>query len=172
MAVVLMGVCGSGKSTVGRHLAKTDRHGWLLTLHHILKSWRINHQGGVLACSALKRSYREILCTGQMEAVRQKCSVRHDSSFSPEMPTKKRAFMDSITFVHLKGDREVISSRMSGRDSHFMPVALLDSQFETLEEPAPEEGIRILTEDIGQPVDVIVTHILDFISAQVTCKQL
>ncbi|XP_038072788.1 probable gluconokinase [Patiria miniata] len=184
--VVLMGVCGSGKSTVGRclsektgwpfvdaddHHPKTnkqkmakgiplndeDRHGWLLTLHHILRSWKINNQSGILACSALKRSYREILCTGRTE-------IGHNSS---EGTTDNAGTLkDSIIFVYLKGSAEAILSRMTGRDSHFMPVSLLDSQFKTLEEPHPEEGIRVLTEDICQPVEVIVRHILDFVSAQ------
>ena len=62
--------------------------------------------------------------------------------------------------MYLKGTREIIAQRMMNRD-HFMPVSLLDSQIETLEEPTPDEGVMVLTEDIRESVDCIVSHVIN-----------
>ena len=123
-----------------------------ISVSSFLFSWQMNNQNGALACSALKQSYRNILCSGRCET-----STHQDPSTSSVTPER-----NNITFVHLKGTRELIASRMRNRD-HFMPISLLDSQFETLEEPSPDEGIRVLTEDITQPVDVAVSNILKFL---------
>ena len=133
--IVVMGVSGCGKSTVGSLLAlklnlpfydaddyhptenvekmaaglplnDTDRQGWLEKLNKLLKEQE--HLGLILACSALKESYRKILATG----------------------LHKR-----ITWVYLKGSYEDIWQRIQARNDHFMPPALLQSQFETLEVP-------------------------------------
>lgn len=137
--VVVMGVAGTGKTTVGRLLAEAlevpyaeadafhppanvakmsagtpledaDRAPWL----DAIGAWAHRHagRGGVVSCSALKRSYRDRL----------------------------RAAAPGLFFVHLTGDRALISRRMAGREDHFMPVALLDSQFATLEPLEPDEG--------------------------------
>lgn len=146
LVVVVMGVSGSGKSTVGRLLAErlgvafaegddfhppanvakmaaghpltdADRWPWLRTL----AAWITEHSahGGVVTCSALRHSYRDLL----------------------------RSAADNAWFLHLAGDRDVIATRLATRSAHFMPPALLDSQLATLEPlDADEPG---LTVDIG-----------------------
>ena len=88
---------------------------------------------GVLTCSALKRSYRDIIIGDRRDVV----------------------------LVYLKGSRELIHQRMVARHGHFMPVALLDSQFATLEEPSPDEH-PIVVDIGGRPADIaheIVFHL-------------
>lgn len=151
--LVVMGVSGSGKSTVGAALAQRlrvpfadaddfhppaniakmsagiplddeDRHPWL----EAIGEWLAGHDagGGVISCSALKRKYRD--------------QLRHHDH--------------RILFVHLHGTREVIAARQASRPGHFMPAALLASQFATLEPLAPDE--RGLVIDVDQSVDAIV----------------
>ncbi|MCV7020209.1 gluconokinase [Mycolicibacterium aichiense] len=150
--IVVMGVSGSGKSTVGAALAQRlrvpfadaddfhppaniakmtaghalddeDRFPWL----EAIGVWLAEHPGGgVMSCSALKRKYRDQL--------RRHC---HD-----------------VTFLHLDGTAEVIARRQASRPGHFMPASLLTSQFATLEPlDADEEGISI---DVDQSIDSIV----------------
>ena len=160
--LVVMGVSGSGKSTVGAALAQRlavpfadaddfhppaniakmtagqpldddDRHPWL----EAIGSWLAGHVagGGVMSCSALKRRYRDQL----------------------------RRHAPAITFVHLAGDRAVIARRQASRPGHFMPASLLDSQFATLEPlDADERGVAI---DVDQSVDAIVEDYLRLGSA-------
>lgn len=150
--VVVMGVSGSGKSTVGAALAgrlrvpfedaddlhpranidkmtrgealdDDDRFPWL----ERIGGWLAEHQdGGVIACSALKRKYRDQL--------RGRC--------------------DTVEFLYLRGCAAVILRRQASRPGHFMPASLLRSQFETLEPLAPDE--RGVTIELDQPVDRIV----------------
>lgn len=153
-AVILMGVCGSGKSTIGLALAENcggvfldaddfhppaniekmkrgeplddaDRAPWLDRLAELLSD--SSDKPVFLACSALKARYRDILSGGH----------------------------DNVIFVHLHGTPEVIRARLSARVGHFMPESLIDSQFAALETPA--EAISI---DIDQPVDVIVSTLI------------
>lgn len=156
--VVVMGVSGSGKSTVGAALAQRlgvpfadaddfhppaniakmtaghalddhDRHPWL----ELIGEWLADHaaRGGVMSCSALKRQYRD--------------QLRHHAH--------------DVELVHLHGTREVIARRQASRPGHFMPPALLTSQFTTLEALAPDE--RGLVIDVDQPVDAIVQDYVD-----------
>jgi carbohydrate kinase (thermoresistant glucokinase family) len=140
MILVVMGVSGSGKTTIARLLAErfnwefqegdalhppenvekmrhgtpltdADRLPWLHLVARSIDEWRARGRSGVLTCSALKRSYRAIII-GQRPGVR---------------------------LVYLKGSRELIKARIEARHGHFMPASLLDSQFEALEEPGPEE---------------------------------
>lgn len=150
--VVVMGVAGCGKSTVGAALAgrlqipfldaddyhpaanlekmsrgialtDADRWPWLDNLGNALKG-QADRAGRVVgACSALRRIYRERLIAAAGEP---------------------------ILFVFLNGAREVIAARMAARTDHFMPAGLLDSQFATLEEPGADEAA--LTIDIGPSV--------------------
>lgn len=152
--VVLMGVCGSGKSTVGRALAErcggvfhdadefhppdnirkmqrgeplddADRAPWLSQLAALLSS---STQTPVfLACSALKARYRETLRDGR----------------------------DEVVFVYLRGSPEMIRARLRARSGHFMPENLIDSQFAALETPE-----AALTVDIDEPVDALVDRII------------
>jgi gluconokinase len=136
MVVVVMGVAGCGKSTVGPLLAQAlggdfaegdkfhpaanvakmssgvplddaDRKPWLEAMAAAIRDWARKDRPTVLACSALKRNYRAILAGGSTE----------------------------VRFVFLKGEQAVIAARMVQRRNHFMPPALLKSQFATLEEP-------------------------------------
>ena len=135
MIVVIMGVAGSGKTTAGKLLASqlnwrfadaddyhsaanvekmrsgipltdADRAPWLETLRSVIVSWITKGTNAVLACSALKREYRERLLAG------------------PE-----------VHFVYLKGDRALLEERMRARHGHFMAERMLASQLATLEEP-------------------------------------
>ena len=84
---------------------------WLRRVAEKIDGWRASGKGGVITCSALKRSYRDIVI-----------GARED-----------------VALVYLKGSYDLIHARLAARHEHFMPVALLDSQFAILEEPAPDE---------------------------------
>lgn len=154
--VVVMGVSGSGKSTVaaalsqrlrvpfedaddlhpaaniakmsrGEALDDTDRWPWL----DVVGAWLADRpEGGVMACSALKRVYRDRL----------------------------RGACPGLVVVHLAGDVETIRRRQASRPGHFMPASLLTSQFSTLEPLDPTE--RGVTVDVGPPVDQVVEHVV------------
>ena len=152
--VVLMGVSGSGKTTVaallaaalgcqfqegddlhprenvekmrsGAPLTDADRMPWLRKIAEEIDGWRARGECGVLTCSALKRSYRDLII-----------GDRHD-----------------VVLVYLKGSRDLIHRRMMARHEHFMPVALLDSQLATLEEPTPDEH-PIIVDVGGNPTEI------------------
>lgn len=155
--VVVMGVSGSGKSTVGAALAQRlrkpfadaddfhpeanvakmssgqaldddDRRPWL----DAIGRWLADHEaGGVMTCSALKRAYRDQL----------------------------RSHAPDVVFVHLHGEREVITRRQSTRPGHFMPASLLDSQFATLEPLEADEAGFVV--DVDQSVDQLVDQASD-----------
>jgi len=155
---VIMGVSGSGKSTVGSALAAFyaipflegdafhpqhnvtkmasgvplddhDRAGWLQALAAELEQAEIHDRGLVLSCSALKRRYRDLL----------------------------RAADPQVRFVHLAGPRDLIAERMHARPDHYMPPALLESQLRILEPLQPDEDG--LTLDITQPPAALVERI-------------
>jgi carbohydrate kinase (thermoresistant glucokinase family) len=155
VVVVMMGVSGSGKSTVaallaaalgcqfqegddlhpranvekmrsGTPLTDAERMPWLRKIAEEIDGWRGRGESGVVTCSALKRSYRDIII-----------GDRHD-----------------VALVYMKGSRELIHQRMVARHEHFMPVALLDSQFATLEEPTPDEH-PIIADVSGKPADIV-----------------
>jgi len=156
LSVIVMGVSGCGKSTVGQALADAldgsfadgddfhtpqsienmsngialtdeDRLPWLSTINAFLRTADASDGANVVACSALKRSYREIL---------------NDS-----LP---------VFFIHLTGSIELISQRHKARENHFMSLELLQSQFDTLEELGSDEWA--VTLDINQSIDDIVKN--------------
>ncbi len=154
-----MGVCGCGKSEIGTLLANqlaipfvegdayhppaniskmaagtplddSDRAGWLQQLKSIIATARPQNQGLVLSCSALKRSYRDLL----------------------------RETDPMLRFVHLHGARELIATRMNARSNHFMPLSLLDSQLADLQPlQADEIGICL---DIQRQPETLIQDIL------------
>jgi carbohydrate kinase (thermoresistant glucokinase family) len=154
MVAVVMGVSGSGKTTVGILLAETlgwqfqegdklhppenvakmsagiplsdaDRLPWLRRIAETIDGWRARGESGVVTCSALKRSYRDIIIGDRPE----------------------------VRLVYLKGSPDLIGQRMAGRHGHFMPTTLLDSQFSILEEPSPDEN-PIVVDIGGQPQEI------------------
>jgi gluconokinase len=159
-----MGVSGSGKSSVGAGLARAlgvdfvegdeyhsaenvermsrgipltdaDRERWLHSLAARIREAKTAGVGLVVSCSALKRSYRDIL----------------------------RADAPDLRFVFLKGPRELIAERIAGRQKHFMPASLLDSQFSILEEPLPDEEPLVC--DISLSPQDIVASLVAQVSA-------
>ncbi len=114
------------KMRAGQPLDDADRAPWLSRLHDELAAFAARSENVVLACSALKRAYREALSRGL-----------------------------EVRFVHLAGSRETIASRVAARSGHYMPPALLDSQFAALE--APSDAITV---DIDAAPDAIVANIL------------
>jgi len=162
--IVLMGVSGSGKTTIGSVLAAQagvvfadgddyhsavnkqkmaagtpltdeDREPWLQALNELLKGWWKSGSGGVLACSALKEKYRETLVAGLPEG--------------------------TVHFVLLDGSRELIAARMAGRAHEYMNPKLLDSQLATLE--APSDAFSIVND---RAPEVIAAEILRHVGIQ------
>lgn len=171
-AIIVMGVSGSGKSTIAQALAKRlgfaeedgdlyhpaanvkkmqsgialtddDRWPWLHLLAALIDRHIAEKRPVVIACSALKRAYRAVLVRGRSD----------------------------VRLVYLKGSRDLILSRSELRKGHFMPPSLLDSQFDALEEPAPDEHAVVV--GIDMPVDAIVDNIitrLDLTAAEAGTK--
>lgn len=139
--VVVMGVSGSGKTTVAAGIARQegwellegdtfhppsnvakmkagipltdeDRWPWLRAIAERVDALRADGRSVAVACSALKRAYRKVLIGGRPDSV----------------------------LIYLRGAKQLIRDRMEARTGHFMPPALLDSQFATLEEPGPDEN--------------------------------
>jgi len=144
--VIVMGVSGSGKSTVGALLAvhlgwefedadwfhpasnvdkmhagipltDEDRRPWLAAIAAWIDQTRHSGGHGVIACSALKRRYRDVLIGDRVD----------------------------VRLVYLKGDETLIARRIATRHEHFMPQGLLHSQFDALEEPGPDENPVIVS---------------------------
>jgi gluconokinase len=153
--IVVMGVTGAGKSTVGTLLAERlgvpfrdaddfhppsnitkmsagqpltddDRWPWLDAIGAHLAAHR--GSGCVVTCSALKRAYRDRL----------------------------RAAAPGLCFIHLHGDLALVAARQAARQGHFMPASLVPSQFATLETPAPDEGV--ITLDVAATPDALVAE--------------
>ncbi len=158
MILVIMGVSGSGKTTIatglarklgwqyqegdalhppanvekmksGQPLSDADRLPWLHRIAAKIDEWRAQGVSGVVTCSALKRSYRDIIVGNRPEVV----------------------------LVYPRGSKEPIAKRMAARHGHFMPASLLDSQFAILEEPSPDENAIVV--DIAKTPDEIVEEI-------------
>ncbi|XP_037854475.2 probable gluconokinase isoform X3 [Chlorocebus sabaeus] len=126
-----------------------DRIPWLCNLHDILLRDVASGQHVVLACSALKKMYRDILTQGK-DGAALKCEESGKEAERAEM---------QLLVVHLSGSFEVISGRLLKRKGHFMPPELLQSQFETLEPPAaPENFIQI---SVDKNVSEIIAKIME-----------
>ncbi|XP_012886541.1 PREDICTED: probable gluconokinase isoform X2 [Dipodomys ordii] len=121
----------------GIPLSDQDRIPWLCTLHDILLRDVASGQHVVLACSALKKIYRDILIRGKKST-----SLKYAELEKGEGPSEMQ-----LLVIHLSGSLEVISARLRQRKGHFMPPELLQSQFDILEPPsAPENFIQISVE--------------------------
>ena len=158
-ALIVMGVSGSGKSTVGEALARRlgfrfedgdkfhpasnvaklhagialtddDRWPWLKAIADEIDRSCQAGEPVAIACSALKRAYRDVLVHGRGD----------------------------VRIVYLKGDQPLIAHRLALRKGHFMPPGLLTSQFQTLEPPGDDEGVVAVS--IDAPVDMIVDEIV------------
>ena len=158
-AIVVMGVAGSGKTTIGEKLAERlgwtyedadkfhpaanvakmsaghpltdeDRWPWLQAIADEIDRICRESEHAVIGCSALKRAYRDVLVHGR----------------------------NDVRIVYLDGTQELIARRLKARKGHFMPPALLDSQFSILQPPGPDE--HPVTVSIDAPVEAIVDHIL------------
>lgn len=165
MRLVLMGVSGCGKSTVGEGLAAhlgwrfvegdslhpsenvakmaagqplndDDRAGWLATLADLLAHAARTGQGLVVSCSALKRAYRDRLREGDAQ----------------------------VLFVHLDGSRDLIAARIAARTHMYMPASLLESQFAALQAPEPDE--QALSLSVQQPPAELIQRIEQHLQAQ------
>ncbi|TDW36783.1 gluconate kinase (SKI family) [Rhizobium azibense] len=157
-AIIVMGVSGSGKSSIGEKLAEAlslryiegdqlhpasnvekmskgipltdaDRMPWLDLIGEAMKAALAKGNGVIVSCSALKRIYRERL---------------------------RAAAGGNLFFVYLEGSKELLSERMGHRSGHFMPTSLLESQLETLEVPTGEPGV--VTVDIDDTIEDIAAE--------------
>ena len=158
MILVVMGVSGCGKSTVGAEAARQlgwvfqdaddyhsseniakmrqgiplqdrDREGWLQTLADLIRNYEERQASMILACSALKQTYRDRLLISS-----------------------------AVKVVYLKGSQQVITQRLAGRPSHFMNPALLESQFQILEEPDEAQVVNVEW-SLAAQVEAIVTFV-------------
>lgn len=163
--LVLMGVSGCGKTTIGALIAEMrgwrfqegdalhppsnvakmhggvplddrDRAPWLCAIAAVIDDWRERGEAGVVACSALKRRYRNRIIG-------------------------RRA---GVVLVYLKGSQELIEKRLAARHGHFMPSTLLVSQFAALEEPGPDE--RPIVACVAPPPAVIARSVLTELTAR------
>jgi len=168
--LVIMGVSGSGKSTIaealsarlgwpfeegdslhpqsnlakmhaGIPLTDADRLPWLERVAAWIDDQRSKKQPGIITCSALKRTYRQIIIGDRPEA----------------------------RLVYLRGSRELIAEHLAGRHGHFMPPELLQSQIDTLEEPDPSEDP--LTVDLGASAAQVANEIIRLLGNSVTISQ-
>ena len=157
---VVMGVSGSGKSLIGARLARElqvefvegddlhpqenvrrmaagipltddDRKGWLIAIAARLREAQREGVGLVASCSALKRSYRDLL---------------------------RSSGAATVQFVYLAGTRALLAERMANRRGHFMPPSLLESQLAILEEPSPDEHAWVC--DIREAPETIVADLV------------
>lgn len=131
------------KMSSGRPLTDADREPWLKLIrataeHMIIETDGNSKRGVVISCSALKRCYRDIL--------RGLGQQGHTNNIIPEHSQLKSANPILKTFfVHIEGTRDVLMDRMMKRTGHFMKPSMLDSQLETLENPAQEEDVIVIS---------------------------
>jgi ribose 5-phosphate isomerase A len=162
--LVVMGISGAGKSTIAEELAArlgwafeegdalhpeaniakmhagipltdADRRPWLDGVAAWIDGQRAKKEPGIITCSALRRSYRQIIIGDRPE----------------------------VRLVYLRGGRDVIAEHLAGRHGHFMPPGLLQSQIDTLEEPTADEDA--LTVDVGRPPEQVADEIIRLLGA-------
>jgi gluconokinase len=162
-----MGVCGSGKTTVGKAIAERfnatfidgddlhpranvikmrsgtpltddDRKPWLERVSDVFFALSNTSSSGVVVCSALKRKYRDLIRLGNA----------------------------GIIFVHLYADKQVILDRMAKRKGHFMKAGMVDSQFATLEFPDPAQEKDVINIDVNAPIEEVIAKAISAIEAR------
>ncbi|XP_055978503.1 probable gluconokinase isoform X2 [Sorex fumeus] len=144
----------------GIPLDDQDRIPWLCKLHDLLLRDVTSGQPVVLACSALKKMYRDILIRGK-DKTSQKSA---ESAGKEEAPAEVQ-----LLVVYLSGSSEVIAERLCKRKGHFMSPNLLQSQFDTLEPPsAPENFIQI---SVDKSLSEIITTIMETIKPRIFSSQ-
>ena len=163
--LVVMGVSGSGKTTIAKELAArlgwpfeesdalhpeanvakmhagfpltdADRQPWLEAVAAWIDGQRAKNEPGIITCSALKRSYRQAIIGDRSE----------------------------VRLVYLRGSRVLIAERLAGRRDHFMPPSLVQSQLDALEEPGDDE--KPIVVDVGPPAGQIAERIIELLSGQ------
>ncbi|XP_029960634.1 probable gluconokinase [Salarias fasciatus] len=188
MIYIIMGVSGTGKSTLGKSLSEKlgwplhegddfhpqeniekmvrgepltdqDRLPWLLKLHEVIQRERSSGSDALVACSALKRHYRQILLNG---------SKALTLSSGPDQEVLPPAFPD-VFFLFLHGSYDLIHQRMVARRGHYMRADLLRSQFDVLEPPVDEENVLPLDirRSIADMVMEVEKHFLSCMSTAV-----
>lgn len=159
LQIVIMGVSGSGKTTVatllaqrlgcasveaddfhsetsiakmasGQPLNDADRWPWLQRLAAWMRERELEGRSSVVTCSALKRAYRDLLCGSS----------------------------GNVVFIHLDGSRDLLAERLNARKGHFFPPSLLDSQLATLEPLGADERGAVF--DVSEPLDALVSGVL------------
>ena len=164
-SVVVMGVCASGKTTIGEHLAKKlgrkfidgddlhpraniqkmasgqplnddDRKPWLERIRDAAYSLESKNEHGIIVCSALKKIYRDQIREGN----------------------------ENVSFLFLDGSKELILERMRARQGHFMKENMINSQFETLERP--EDEPRTIFVSIDATIEEVVSNAAELILTQ------
>ncbi len=123
------------KMSAGIPLDDRDRTGWLRAIAGRIRRANDSGEGVVVSCSALKRAYRDMI----------------------------RAEGGAVRFVFLRGERSLIAERLAARKGHYMPPALLDSQFAALEEPSIDEDVWVV--DIDASPDAIVASLVARVAA-------
>jgi|AGTN01.3.fsa_nt_gi Gluconate kinase len=180
MIVIVMGVSGSGKTTVGKLVAERmgwrfddaddyhsaenkakmgsgqpltdqDRAPWLASLRVMIEDRLEKNQGTVVACSALKSDYRKLLVPAAVAGTRGGKQVPSNEQLPLPPDQKPSDNQPRIVFLYLKASFDEIASRLAHRKHEFMNPNLLKSQFQTLEEPTDSEGQQADSE--GQPTD-------------------
>ncbi|PFX27712.1 putative gluconokinase [Stylophora pistillata] len=154
------------RTTVARALAKKDRQPWLLALHKVIERWSKRSESGVLACSALKEQYRQTILFG---AEASSDNPPYCSNGDKRQKLSKPSPFYCLV-VLLQGSKDVVRERMEKRQEHFMPLSLLDSQFETLEEPVTCDEYSALHVSVDQTVEEIINDILRTLKAKCGVK--
>jgi len=145
------------KMQAGRPLNDNDRIPWLKHMATDISKWRTEHDRVVLACSALKRVYRAVLC-GTLQAE----DVLHDQIQAHFQHEKSN--LSNLQFVLLNGSFELLKDRLEKRKGHYFKADLLKSQLETLEMPQRDEDVIII--QVDRDKDTIVQEIIDQLKAK------